>query len=247
MLKMNFIRENAFFAVEELEKGLKQPLTAIQRETLLTRLSTYLRIAAISTLLVEADTPAFRRCLRQSAAARRDLLVEAQARSDATPGRFACASRTEPLFDALAAGEAGLAQEIARHSPRQWSEKDEFEDDFRYADFLHELLLAGTQGLSAGAERALSAFQQCSADTGSTRLAVCEALASADQDAFDVSLEELLVERAREFKDAGVPSNPERFQTERHIFVEGLALLRLAEGRQLRTHPEYRMLPRLAR
>ncbi|WP_426755749.1 hypothetical protein [Myxococcus sp. Y35] len=247
MLKMDLIRENAFWAVEELEAGLKQPLTVLQRETLLTRLSTYLRIAAISSLLADADTSAFKRCLRQSATARRDLLAGAYSRSDASPGRFVCASHVEPLFDALAAGEAGLAQEIARYSPRQWSEKDEFEDDFRYADFLHELLLAGTQGLSVGAERALAAFQQCSADSGSTRLAVCEALASADQEAFDLALEELLVERAREFKDAGVPSHPERFHTERHIFVEGLALLRLAEGRQLRTHPEYKMLPRLAR
>lgn len=246
MLKMDLIRDNALAAVEELEDGLRQPLQPLQREELLSQLSIYRRIAAIAVLLAEGDVPAFRKDLRLSATARRDLLA-----SDGTgtpsPSRFHCASRVDPLFDALAAGELGLAREIAERSPRRWLEAEEFEDDFRYADFLHEHLLAGARATSPGAERALAAFQKCSADTGSQRLAFCEALLKGDQDAFDAALEELLVERAAEFRDSGPSRHPERFQTERHVYIEGLALLRLAEERGLRTQPEYRMIPGLAR
>ncbi|HEX5753832.1 MAG TPA: Imm49 family immunity protein [Archangium sp.] len=245
MPQMDVIRENALTAVEELEDGLRQPLTSLQREELLTRLSTYRRIAAIGALLAEGDVPAFRHDLRLSATARRELLLCSP--EPAAPSRFRCASRVEPLFDALAAGEIGLARDIAQHSPHRWVADEEFEDDFRYADFLREHLLAGAKTPSPGEERALAAFQKCSGDSGSPRLAVCESLSNRDQEAFDAALEDLLVERDAEFRNAGPPLHPQRFHTERHVFIEGLALLRLAEERGLSTQPEYRMMPGLAR
>lgn len=245
MLQMDLIRENALTAVEDLEAGLRQPLAPLQREELLTRLSTYRRIAAIGALLAEADVQAFRHDLRLSATARRELLASSP--DSATPSRFRCASRVDPLFDALAANEVGLARDIAQQAPRRWVADEEFEDDFRYADFLHEHLLAGARAPSPREEQALAAFQQCSGNSGSPRLAVCEALSHRDQDAFDAALEDLLVERASEFRMAGLPLHPARFHTERHVFIEGLALLRLAEDRGLTTQPEYRMMPGLAR
>ncbi|RKH11645.1 hypothetical protein D7V97_10685 [Corallococcus sp. CA053C] len=245
MLQMDLIRENALTAVEDLEDGLRQPLTPLQREELLTRLSTYRRIAAIGALLAEADVLAFRHDLRLSATARRELLLSDS--DPAAPIRFRCASRVEPLFDALAAGEIGLACDLAQHSPPRWVADEEFEDDFRYADFLREHLLAEAKAPSPGAERALAAFQQCSGDSGSPRLTVCEALSLGAQDAFDAALEDLLVEREAEFRNKGPPLHPMRFHTERHVFIEGLALLRLAEERGLRVQPEYRMMPGLAR
>ncbi|RKH46209.1 Imm49 family immunity protein [Corallococcus sicarius] len=245
MLQMDLIRENALTAVEELEDGLRQPLTPLQREELLTRLSTYRRIAAIGALLSEADVTAFRHDLRLSAMARRELLLLDS--DPAAPSRFRCAGRVEPLFDALAAGEVGLARDLAQHAPHRWVADEEFEDDFRYADFWREHLHADAKAPSPGTERALAAFQQCSGDSGSPRLAVCEALSKRDQDAFDAALEDLLVERDAEFRNAGLPLHPQRFHTERHVFIEGLALLRLAEECGLRMQPEYRMMPGLAR
>ncbi|ATB26800.1 Imm49 family immunity protein [Melittangium boletus] len=245
MLQMVIIRENALAVIEQLEEGLRQPLMPPQREELWTRFSTYRRIAAISVLLAEADVPAFRHDLRLSAMARREMLSSSL--DTEAPSWFRCAGRVEPLFDALSAGDVGLARDIARHSPRHWVADEEFEDDFRYADFLHEHLLAETKHPSPGEERAIAAFQQCSGDSGSPRLAVCAALFNRDQDAFDAALEDLLVERAAEFRNAGPALHPERFLTESHVFIEGLALLRLAEDRGLHTQPEYRMMPGLAR
>ncbi|MBJ6761926.1 immunity 49 family protein [Myxococcaceae bacterium JPH2] len=242
---MDLTRENALAAVEELEEGLRQPLTLLQREELLTRLSSYRRIAAISALLAEGDVPAFRHELRLSATVRRELLLSSP--GSAAPSRFRCASRLDPLFDTLAAGEMGLARDIAKHSPHRWVADEEFEDDFRYADFLREHLLAGAKSSSPGEERALAAFQKCSGDSGSPRLTVCESLSNRDQEAFDAVLEDLLFEREAEFQNAGPPLHPQRFHTERHIFIEGLALLRLAVERGLSTQPDYRMMPGLVR
>ncbi|KFA88497.1 hypothetical protein [Archangium violaceum] len=148
MLQMDLIRENALTVVEQLEDGLRQPLSPLQREELLTRLSTYRRIAAIGALLADGDVLAFRHDLRLSATARRELLLSSP--DPAPPSRFRCASRVEPLFDALAAGEAGLARDIAQHSPYRWRADEEFEDDFRYADFLREHLLASAKTPSPG-------------------------------------------------------------------------------------------------
>ena len=101
-------------------------------------------------------------------------------------------------------------------------------------------------------ETALSAFQR--ADEGGEQPSpwrlLCEALFSREQKAFDMAFEDLLHQHEQEARDrekSGPLAHPARHHTEKHVFIEGLALLHLAHSCGLKTRPEYPMVPGLAR
>ena len=85
--------------------------------------------------------------------------------------------------------------------------------------------------------------------TPSARLDVCRALLNRDQTAFDEAFDKLIQEQ-----DAKIAADKARFQLEepevmsqRLIFVEGLAVLRLATLHGLKTEPDYLFCPSIAR
>lgn len=248
MSQMDIFRKSAFYAIRQLQEGLRDPLVPEQQQRLFHLLTGQYRIAAICTLLTEADMPGFRQHLMRSAEARVQLL---KVGADQHPSHFQGASHVGPFFDAIAAGADALALEIAHLSPVRWLGDEEWEEDFRYARFLHVLLLEGPRP-TPEVETALSAFQR--ADDGgewpSPRRLVCEALFSREQNAFDLAFDDLLHEReleALEREKSGPLSHPARHHTEKHVFIEGLALLHLAHSRGLKTRSEYPMVPGLAR
>ncbi|WNG34739.1 hypothetical protein F0U61_14595 [Archangium violaceum] len=248
MSQMDVFRENARFAISELRDGLHEPLTSEQQQKLLYLLSGHHRVAGICTLLTEADVPGFRQELVRSAEARIQLL---KLGAGQPPTHVQATSHVGSFFDAIAAGADALALEIARLSPVRWLGGEEWEEDFRYARFLHVLLLEGLRP-SPEVETALSAFQH--ADEGgerpSPRRLLCEAFFSREQKAFDLAFDDLLHEReleALEREKSGPLSHPARHHTEKHVFIEGLALLHLAHSCGLKTRPEYPMVPGIAR
>jgi hypothetical protein len=248
MAQMDTFYQNALYAVKELEAGLREPLAPEQQQQLLFHLSGHCRVAAICVLLTEADVPRFRHWLERSARARVQLL---QLGAGRPPARFQCASHTGPLFDALTGDCAPLALEIARASPARWLGGEEWEEDFRYARFLHVLLLDGLRS-TPEAESALLALQRAEegCERPSPRRRLCEALLLRQQAPFDEALEDLLHEREQESLErerSGPLARPAHHHTEKYVFVEGLALLRLADSCGLKTRPEYPMLPGLAR
>jgi len=250
MDKMEIFRDDALYAIEEITKGLKGGnLSLRDREDLLHALSDSYRVAGIAALLTEADVAEFQRCLAHSGQARLQVLALAPHQP---PERFRCASHLGPFFDALASGTKGLALEIARQSPAQWAGDEEWEEDFRYARFLHALLIAGNSPTSeVGA--ALAAFQRADdagAQRPSSRRKLAEALVTRHQESFDDALEELLQEHqqeAQERKERGPLLNPARHHTGKAIFIEGVALLGIAEACSLRTRREYPGIPGIAR
>jgi hypothetical protein len=83
----------------------------------------------------------------------------------------------------------------------------------------------------------------------SPRLDTARTLASRDRAGFDEAFDWLLDARAAEIeanRERGQLETPE-VEAERRVFVEGLAVLRLAEMRGLATQREYRYCPSLAR
>ncbi len=249
MASMEHFRDDALFAMEELSSGLREPLAPQEREELLHAFSEHCRIAAIGALLTEADVPELRRCLTLSAQARVTLL---RTQPHQVLNRFRCSSQSAPFFDALVAGADTLALEIARHSPLHWAGDEELEEDFRYARFLYVFLLDGLQP-TPSAEAALAAFQRADdagGDFPTPRRTLCEALFAPHQATFQRALEDLLREHeqdAREREESGPLLHPARHHTGKHVFIEGLALLHLAETRGLRTQRDHPLLPGLAR
>jgi hypothetical protein len=205
-----------------------------------------LRALGIMTLLTKADTDTFCHNLIRSGMARQTYLRRCR-ESGLMEDHHRASGRYEPLMDAIAAGDLGLAARIAALSPTDWMDGHEYEDDYCYAQLLH-MLVAGEPD-EAKAAALTARFEAYMEGRPNPRLDVARSLWERNQDGFSAGFEPLLRERetriARDV-ERGAFQKPEVI-AERRVFVEGLALLRLAEIRGLATETEYRFCPSLAR
>jgi len=205
-----------------------------------------LRALAIMVLLVKADVDLFHHNLIRSGLARERYLRRLRDEGIARDHHDA-SGRCAPLLDAIAAGDLALARRIVALSPSEWREGHEYEDDYCYAQLLGLLIAVAPSTGDVGA--LLGRFETYLDGEQDPRLEVCRALANGDADQFAVAFEALLSAR-----DATTADDRERSQLEepevvadREVYIEGLALLRLAEARGLATDPDYRYCPSLAR
>jgi len=158
-----------------------------------------------------------------------------------------CSGRCKPLLDAIAACDLPLARRIAELSPSEFREGHEYDDDYCYAQAISRFIAEPAR--DGEVPPLLERFVAYVDDQPNERLAVSQALATRDQRGFDEAFDGLLQSR-----DLGIDEDKARGQLEepqvvaqRLVFVEGLAILRLAERRGLRTEREYRYCPSLAR
>lgn len=203
------------------------------------------RAHAILYLLLDADNDNFHHDLNVVGYARRHLLNRC-ARKNYQDGHMR-SGRTEGFLDVVAASNFDLAREIATLSPPVWGGDDEYEDDFCYGRFLHIYLL---QPPSAAADMnsLLLQFEKSLQGDASARLDVCRAFRQGDGDLFTEAFAGLLSTRDGEVKKAKMRT--EEFVIDALntlIFVEGLAILRLAERAGFPTEPDYPGCPALAR
>ena len=201
---------------------------------------------AICNLLQPYDAEQFRTDLVFAAGARRQFLQLCQ-RDAAAPAARAL-SRTEALFCAVAARDDALAGDLVRLGPAEWVADAEYEDDFCY----HALV---SHAATPEAARPLPPpdvlLGRAAAvlDGGTTpRLEAAAALAGGDAGRFRLAFDDLLVERAA-WADEMVPHQGDQplFVAARHVFVEGLALLALADVRGWPMPDAYVFCPELAR
>lgn len=227
--------------------GLDDPSYPVkQLGPLSIELSEKLRALAIINLLVKGKSDSFHHNLIRSGMVRETYLQ--RLKKERIDGDHHQASgRYEALLDTIAAGDFDLARRIGDLSPGKWMESHEYEDDYCYAQILHRFVRSDVS------EREISTlldqFETFLEGELNARLGVCRALLLRDQTAFDEAFDALLVER-----EAKIEADKERGQLEephviaqRQVFVEGLALLRLADRRGLQTQSEYRYCPSLAR
>jgi len=205
-----------------------------------------LRALAVIALVTAADTDTFLHNLIRSGGVREHYLARWQAAGRDDDHDLA-ASRLAGWFDAVAGGDRDLALRIAAQSPTDWRPSREYEDDFAYAMLLFALL----RGAPTGADAAvlLAGFERALDGADSPRLAVVQALFARDPAAFEAGFDALLQWREDEI-DAAIgrgQMDDAIVVPDRLVFVEGLALLRLATMAGIATAPEYRLCPSLAR
>jgi hypothetical protein len=207
---------------------------------------TKLRSVAIMVLLVRADTDLFLHNLIRSGIVREDYLRRCHA--EKRTGDHHCVSgRPGPLFDAIAGGDLALAGRIGALVPAAFQAGREYEDDFCYAQALHRFVRPSPP--EAEIPPLLDQFERYLDGKSSSRLDLCRALASRDQAAFERAFDALLDERSLQIaadKKRGELEEPP-VVAQRQVFVEGLAVLRIAGLRGLRTKPDYPYCPSLAR
>lgn len=211
-------------------------------------ISRYYRAMGIYDLLINADTDGFFYGLIQSALTRKYYLDRC-VREHFLSGPERISSFVDPFFDAVVANQWKLATEIVRLSPDQWLEDYEYEDDFAYAYFFYRVIRfdeVETKELI----RVVDQFEGALEGQYSIRLDLCKALSAKDQGAFDEAFANLLNEyqsSADALAEDSMQSHEFTFEANRRIFVEGLAILRIAEMLQLETQEEYTLCPNIAR
>lgn len=209
-------------------------------------LSSNFRALAIIALLVKGDNDLFCHNLIRSGLARKTYLNRLRSEG-VMKDHHLCSGRYEPLLDAIAAGDSTLARRIADLSPKKWKKDHEYKDDYFYAQILHRLVRKAVPGKEIAL--LIEQFEGYLEGDPNARIDICKALSNKDQEAFEEFFVELINDR-----EAKITKDIERGQSEtpqvvaeRHVFIEGLAVLRLAERQGIETQLEYRYCPSLAR
>lgn len=199
---------------------------------------------AICNVLLYYDAEQFRTDLVFAAGARRQFLQLCH--RDGVAPRHVALSRTHALFCALVARDNALAGELVRLGPAAWRRDGEYEDDFCYHAALARLAVPDASEALPPLDALVARLVEV-AEPG-PRLALVRALVEGDADGFREAFESRLDERAR-FADELFPArrNQPLFVASRHVFVEGLAMLTLAEQRGWAMADEYAYCPAVAR
>lgn len=233
--------ELAFFS-----QGLTNPACPISEVgDLSLELSAKFRGLAIMALLVKGDYTLFLHNLIRSGRVRRSYLYRVHAEGKLDEHHFV-SGRYGALLDSIAGGDLGLARDIGDLSPSEWRSNHEYEDDFCYARLLSTLLNPTADSTPSVL---FEQFEMYVGGGSNPRLDVSRALAANDTSRFESSFSDLLLDRERQIdadEERGQLETPEVI-AERKVFVEGLALLRLAGLRNIETQAEYRYCPSLAR
>jgi hypothetical protein len=205
-----------------------------------------LRSLAIMALVSKGDRTLFGQNLTRSGRVRLSYLDRLH-REGIHDDFHSASGRIAGLLDALAASDLDLGRQIVGVSRGSLLSGAEYEDDFCYAQLIHRLVSEASDGVRV--EPCIEQFEKVLDGEPSARLDVCRALLKGDQAAFDESFDGLILER-----EAKIADDKERCQleepevmAERLIYIEGLAILRLATLHGLETQFEYRFCPSIAR
>ncbi|MCY1043639.1 hypothetical protein OV208_20135 [Corallococcus sp. bb12-1] len=206
------------------------------------------RVLALCTLLQGADTEGFAGLLCKAGQARLAFLELASQGARRYEPEFLLASDNCGFSDALASGDLDTARAIARLSPTRHAQDLEYEEDYLFSRFLHLWVLAprDTAGLELALERWASVVEEGDPDM---RLHACRELMEKNPDRFSQALQTLVTERKREYRAyrKQLDFDEEVAATTGKVYLDGLALLRLAELEGLGPLPAYELLPELAR
>lgn len=203
------------------------------------------RTLAICRLLCEADCDGFYHDLFRSAKTMEYYLH--RCRLEGHVDFFSVSSRNDAFFDAIAANAFDVARSITLLSTDVWFQDDEYEDDFYYTQFFHQWTSVGTVS-NGESERILERFEKALEGIASPRYTICNAFFMRNEQSFHEAFDQLIEERTKILALNKEHSMMEDSHTVNNfIFIEGLAILRLAGQVGFKTETEYSFCPSLAR
>jgi hypothetical protein len=216
-------------AAAELGKILQRFQPGAGRDTLLSQLDTVtqdLHIIAVATLLVDGNAQGFFLNLCRAAENWRRLHALLRSRKLAPPPT----TKTVPLLAALAAGHFELADALASAPTAERLEAEEYEDEYLWASILRHLARQTPPAVST-VKPLLTRLQKANKKEYGHRCDAVLALLAKNPEDFAKAFEQarLDYELQTEKKAASFATPVTAFAPHRFLWLEGLALLRLAE------------------
>lgn len=205
------------------------------------------RSMGIAHLLLEGDARRYVDCLARSGQVRRHYLEHAD-RTAASDPEFLCTSSDRGWEAAMVAGDLEGARLIARLLSETLVPGHEYPEDFLFRRLLHQLPESGGEGGFMAEPAALSSLEAVASETSPAKAAIVRGLLERDAERYIAGLTDWLERRHARFVElAATPGfSREHLATERHVFVLGLAVDRIAGARGL-PQPDLFGLPALAR
>jgi hypothetical protein len=242
---LNVTRENILFRLKDLIKLVERPQRVEVLAATIQAICEQYRRLALCELLADADLRAFRNSLYASGQAYLYLLSRVDW-ADLVDRYYLCASRAQAFFDSVAIDDLASARTMAKRSAQEFSEGDEYPEDFAYMRFLMAAVEPGPGPQDD--EAAWLKRLKDSMPASDSRLGVCQALNARSAPKFEKAFARLILDRELAMDEAlkEPTTDPEMKITERHVFIEGLAILRLASTRGLSLERDYRSIPPLA-
>jgi hypothetical protein len=204
----------------------------------------------ICHLFEYADEGRFRENMARAGMARRYYLrrsVDERSLGD----RHLAWSRTRAVLDALVAGAAPLAQDIARLSTAPWNPSSEYEDDRSFYALVHEILLRPDPFPSPAALAIVATHERALEGGKSPHFDVAQALVAKDGAALREALEKLVdAEEDRIEEDRSSPALDEGdilYWPKSRVSIDALAVLKLAEILRIPVAGDFALCPRPAR
>jgi hypothetical protein len=203
------------------------------------------RRMACGLLLASYDADGFFYCLYQAADAYLQFLERKHLWGSLEP-YYMTRGRAEPLLDALALGDVELSRRIDALAEPRWQPGLEYPEDFRFLMLLPRLVspAAAREELVEEVERMERELEGAEYP----RYDVLKALVLGDALAFEEGLLAAIdacQARMEKERRSGV-GNPYALATDANVFIEGLALVRVARARGLRTRSQYPLIPPVA-
>ena len=155
-------------------------------------------------------------------------------------------SKAAPFFDAVASADTQAAVRISRLSALTPSLDYEYEDDFLYIRILMGRFFLGFDDVELSAM--LKRYEELLDGSEDPKYTICESFLKARPEQFGEAFEQLITTRDEHYT-AGVEAEEiieEEWATEGKIFVEGIALVRLAVSAGVPVQKDYLFVPSLA-
>jgi len=235
-------------AAAEFGKLMERFQPRVDRDTLLSQLELIVRdlhIIAVATLLVDGNSQGFFLNLCRAAENWRRLHGLLHSRKLAPPPT----TKTVPLLAALAAGHFELAHALATAPTAERLEGAEYDDEYLWASLLR-LLARQPPAEAATVTPLLTRLRKANKKEYGHRCDLVLALLANDRDSFAQAFEKarLDYELATEKRAANFATPVTSFAPHRFLWLEGLALLRLAERAGfVLEDADYKYCPPLAR
>ncbi|WP_419656862.1 hypothetical protein Dvar_59870 [Desulfosarcina variabilis str. Montpellier] len=229
---------NTEFKIEQNRQALRSVIDS----NMLLEICDMYRCIGCGSYLMDLDKDEFTKNLYFSGKSYLFLLKKVHSKN--LPDHLGWRSKGDAWLDVIAIGATDLALELSAFSADDCDDdQGEIEEDFLYFKLLEGLYLKMLSDKEVN--DILKQFEESSDGGDSERFQVINSLCKKDDAAFD----QYFCDMIESWKDSNIHNykigrlNPYYFLTISKIFIEGLAIIRLAKQLGLTTEPEYPFIP----
>ncbi len=225
-------RENFYFHIGKITQNIN---TISSDWKTAVEISQLFRRMGISCLFIDDDTKTFFSYLNDSGNAFLYFINKISPQDLVT-------SKFDAFFDALVCKNIQLAKKIASVHAASYNKDYEYQEDFFYFHFLMEFIQDKEESVL---NNILKDYADILDGNPDNRFEICKAILEGDSDEFEEYLialvQEWHMEQEKKYNKELVP--PEVSETEGHIFLEGIALVRIAEKAGIRMENIFSYMP----